>query len=138
MWIDGYGLVYDEAQGDWVEDDLALDAAADDEYVPVRASSGGQSRWLVVGLGLMAFVAIGLLSVGWWVRGQIDPGSPGEPVAFTVPAGSTTADIARLLETKGVIGNPTVFEWYLRFNGGGPFKAGDYEGSASRTSPWAT
>ncbi len=106
----------------------SVDAAADDEYVPVRASSGGQSRWLVVGLGLMAFVAIGLLSVGWWVRGQIDPGSPGDPVTFTVPAGSTTADIARLLETKGVIGNPTVFEWYLRFNGGGPFKAGDYEG----------
>ncbi len=129
VWVDGYGLVYDEELGAWVDDDRGLDGVGgDDEYVPVRASSGGQSRWVVVGLSLMAFVAIGLLSVGWWVRGQIDPGSPGEAVEFTVQAGSTTADIARLLETKGVISNPTVFEWYLRFNGGGPFKAGDYEG----------
>ena len=131
VWIDGYGLVYDEGLGEWIEDEGIPGGhlmGVDDVYVPVRASGGGQSRWLVVGLSLMAFVAIGLLSVGWWVRGQIDPGSPGEAVEFTVPAGSTTADIARLLETKGVIGNPTVFEWYLRFNGGGPFKAGDYEG----------
>jgi UPF0755 protein len=138
-WVDGYGLVFDESTGEWVEDpawtvdtgadpEAFHDEAADDDYVAVRATGTGPSRWLVAGLSLVAVVAIGLLAVGLWVRGQIDPGNPGDPVELTVPSGATTADIARLLETKGVISNPTVFEWYLRFNGGGPFKAGDYEG----------
>ena len=94
----------------------------------LRPERAGRSRWLVASLVLFAMVAVGVLGVGMWVRGQIDPGNPGDEVALTIPTGATTADIARLLEEQGIIGNPTVFEWYLRFAGGGPFRAGDYEG----------
>lgn len=116
---DGYDE-YDEET--WDED------AHDGDYVAMRADRGSPSGWVVAALTLTAVVLVGLLAVGWWVRTQIDPGNPGDPVALTIPSGATTADIARLLETKGVIANPTVFEWYLRFNGGGPFEAGDYVG----------
>jgi UPF0755 protein len=106
------------------------DDAWDDvhEFVAVRPEPAGRSRWLVAALVLFAILAVGVLGAGWWVRGQIDPGDPGAEVALTIPTGATTADIARLLEEQGVIGNPTVFEWYLRFSGGGPFRAGDYQG----------
>jgi UPF0755 protein len=63
-----------------------------------------------------------------WVKGQVDPGSPGDEVALTIPAGSTTSEIASLLADKGIITNATVFEWWLKFNGGGTFQAGDYDG----------
>jgi UPF0755 protein len=118
----GQDAWYADEQDGWYDDD------PDGSYVEMRAARGGPSGWVVAALTLVAVVLVGVLAVGWWVRGQIDPGNPGEPVALTIPSGATTADIARLLESKGVIANPTVFEWYLRFNGGGPFEAGDYVG----------
>ena len=128
-WGDGRGHIFDDERGEWVDESAWDDANwVDDLYVPVRADDGGPSRWLVVALSLFAVVGLFVLSLGWWVRTQVDPGNAGEAVALTIPSGATTADVARLLETKAVIGNPTVFEWYLRFAGGGPFKAGDYEG----------
>jgi UPF0755 protein len=98
----------------------------DGEFVTVRPEGSPRSRWLFAALLFVGVLLIGVLAGGAWVRQQIDPGDPGDPVELTIPTGATTADIARLLEEKGVIGNPTVFEWYLRFAGGGPFRAGDY------------
>ncbi len=111
------------------------DADHDHDYVPVRgAASGGRRRWGLVALGLVAVVVL-ILGVGAvWVKGQVDPGDPGEPVAFTVPSGSTTSDIATLLAEKGIITNATVFEWYLKVKGGGNFQAGDYEGLHKRSA----
>jgi UPF0755 protein len=78
---------------------------------------------LLVVLGL---VAAGLAYVTY--QRQVDPsGPPGEPVALTVPMGSSTQAIGRLLEENGVITSADIFRYYIRLNGGGPFQAGEYE-----------
>lgn len=101
-----------------------------DEYVTIGGSGGGgglRRWWLVLGVPVLVLVVL-LAGAGLWLRGQIDPGSPGDEVAFTVPAGATTAQIARLLADSGVVSNATVFEWYVRWKGGDPFQAGAYDG----------
>jgi UPF0755 protein len=88
-----------------------------------------RSRWRTAAWVLGAAVAI-LVVVGgvgaWWFMGQVDPGDPGEQVSFTVPEGSSTSDIATLLEAEGVVGNATVFQLYTRWKGAGPYLAGTY------------
>jgi len=100
------------------------------EYVTIGGSGGGgglRRWWLVLGVPVLVLVVL-LAGAGLWLRGQIDPGSPGDEVAFTVPAGATTAQIARLLADSGIVSNATVFEWYVRWKGGDPFQAGAYDG----------
>lgn len=108
----------------------------DDEYVTIGRGTGrgGGPRWGLALLGLLAIVIIVVGAGAVWIKGQIDPGNPGEEVALTIPAGSTTSDIASLLADKGIITNATVFEWYLRANGGGNFQAGDYDALRSNSS----
>ncbi len=86
------------------------------------------ARRLLVLLALVVVVVVVLLAaVGLWAKGKIDPsGDPGEEVSLTVPEGATTADIAELLATEGVISDATVFGYYVRFSGGASFQAGEY------------
>jgi UPF0755 protein len=78
---------------------------------------------------VVAGVLVLVLAGGaFWVRGQIDPGSPGDKVAFTIPEGSTTTQVANLLEEAGIITNSAVFRYYVRYKGAGPFQAGEYDG----------
>lgn len=116
-----------------------LDAGAGDaghdgghEYVTLggdgRGRGGCGRRWVLlvaVPLVLLLLVAgAGAL----WVKGKVDPGSPGDEIAFTVPKGATTANIAQLLADERIVTSSTVFEWYVKWKGGDPFQAGDYEG----------
>src|SRR5262249_63860 len=79
---------------------------------------------LVVGIILLAIVGIG----AWWVAHQINPGKQGAAVLVTIPDGSSDNHIASILPDKGVGGNATVFRSYVKLTGGGPFKAGVYDG----------
>jgi UPF0755 protein len=106
----------------------------DDEYVTIGGSGGGGGgggggrRWaLLLGVPLLVLVLL-VAGVGLWLRGQIDPGSPGDEVAFTVPSGATTSQIAGLLADARIVSNATVFQWYVRWKGGDPFQAGSYDG----------
>ncbi len=94
---------------------------------PEGGHRGGPRRWLVV-LGVL--FALGVLVVGaagLWVKGKIDPGGePGEELALTIPEGATTDDIAELLADEGVVSDAGVFGYYVQFNGGATFQAGDY------------
>lgn len=107
---------------------------ADDEFVAVRGGGGGRSRGgrgrrLMVFLGIPLVVLALLVGAGAvWVQGKIDPGLPGEEVAFTIPKGATTSQIIDLLAQKQIISSSTVFSWYLKWKGGDPFQAGDYRG----------
>jgi UPF0755 protein len=74
---------------------------------------------------------VGLLligSCGVWVQRQVNPpGSPGAVRTVTVPPGATSGSIGKLLESEGIISSSSIWDWYLRIKGGGPFEAGDYE-----------
>jgi UPF0755 protein len=99
----------------------------DGRYVRVRPAASAPRRVLYTTIGFV--VIIGLLVVGLvvWIRGQLDPpGPPGEPVVVEVAAGSTTDSIASLLAEEGIVQNPTVFRYYLRWQGIGSFQAGEY------------
>ncbi|MBK9178381.1 MAG: endolytic transglycosylase MltG [Acidimicrobiales bacterium] len=75
-------------------------------------------------LGLAAVLAV---VAGWWVLRQVDPpGDPGAEVVVEIPEGYSTQQIASLLEDQGVITDATVFRWYVRSKGAGPFEAGRY------------
>ncbi len=98
-----------------------------DDYVSVRGGGRG-GRWaLLIGVPLLV-IALLIGTAGFWVQGKIIPGSPGEDVAFTVPKGATTSQIATALAEKMVVSSASVFEWYVKWKGGDPFQAGDYEG----------
>ncbi len=100
------------------------------EALPLETSDDGKrrgSRRRIL-LGCVAAALVVLIGLGYWVNAQVNPGSAGEPVGFTIPKGSTSADVGRSLEQQGIITSATVFGWYLKINGGGPFQAGDYDG----------
>ena len=84
-------------------------------------------RWVLV-TGLIAAVALLVLGIGgFWLKTQIDPsGGPGKTVNVDVPLGSSTADIAALLDEKNIITSARIFRFYLKVKGGGPFQAGLY------------
>jgi len=87
-------------------------------------------RTALVAGGVVVALVLGAAAAGLlWYRGQTNPsGPPGEPVAVSVPQGTSVAAIASLLEDAGVIGSASAFRLYLRTKGGGSgFKAGDYE-----------
>ena len=98
------------------------------DYVSVRGGGGRGGRWgLLIGVPLLV-IALLIGAAGFWVQGKINPGSLGEDVAFTVPKGATTSQIATALAEKKVVSSASVFEWYVKWKGGDPFQAGDYEG----------
>ena len=101
------------------------------EYVTVGGGDGRRGRgrrWaLLIGAPLLVVLVV-LGGSALWLKGKVDPGSPGEDVAFTVPKGATTSKIASLLAEKRIVTSATVFEWFVKWKGGDPFQAGDYEG----------
>jgi UPF0755 protein len=101
-------------------------------YLPPEASLARRVLW--VSAGVAAFLVLVLGISGWWVMNQINPGDRGPEVTVTVPPGSTTAQIANLLEREGVITNATVFQYYVRWRDAGPFEAGTYDGLYENSS----
>jgi UPF0755 protein len=109
-----------------VDDGYAADV--DDDYIEVPARRRGARVALFVVLGILVVLIGGAVAAGLWVQRQIDPpGGPGEAITIEIPQGATTEDIGRLLAGERVIADRTVWRWYIRINGGGPFQAGTYE-----------
>jgi UPF0755 protein len=117
-----------EAQGPDLDDVEVDEAAAEDAYVYLPPESSLARRVLTVVGGIALFFVVILGLGGFWVMKQINPGAAGEEVVVTVPPGSTTAQIANLLERESVITNATVFQYYARWRDAGPFEAGVYDG----------
>jgi UPF0755 protein len=86
---------------------------------------GHRWPWIVLG-GLVAVLLLfGAAAI--WVRNQLDPpGKPGAAVTVRVDKGMSLGDVEKLLASKGVVVNGTVFKWYVKFNGAPSVEAGDY------------
>lgn len=95
-----------------------------EEFPEPRSPRSG--RWLRVLLALSVVVLLVLAGVGLWVNGEMNPGDPGDEIAITIPRGSTTAQIAAILDDRGVISNARLFRMYVRFKGNPEFQAGNY------------
>ncbi|CAM8643775.1 COG1559 Aminodeoxychorismate lyase [Acidimicrobiia bacterium] len=94
----------------------------------------GGRRWgRVIGVVAIAVVLV-FGAISFWVNGQLNPGSPGDEVAFTIAAGSTVSQVSSRLAEKKIIANASVFDWYLKFKGESSFQAGDYEGLRTNSS----
>ena len=97
----------------------------EDELQPAPAGDRRRRRRrraLVVLLVVLLVAGVGLV----WVERQVNPGRAGPAVAVTVPPGSTSGDIAAVLARKRVIGNATLFRFYVRALSSGRFQAGQY------------
>jgi UPF0755 protein len=85
-------------------------------------------RTLLVVVAGIVVLALILGGVGFvWAKRQINPpGHRGAAVQVTIPNGATTSRIASILAADHVIHAASVFRFYVRFKGAGPFEAGEY------------
>ncbi len=120
---------YSDEPADGAPDDNESD---DYVYLPPESSLARRILWVVGGIVL--FFALLFAIGGWWVMKQVNPSGTGEAISVTVPPGSTTAQIANLLERDGVITNATVFQYYVKWQDAGPFEAGIYDQLHKRSS----
>src|SRR5699024_6438372 len=79
---------------------------------------------------------IGIIAAFFYIRSALAPVDPDsdEEVEIEVPLGSTSSDIATLLEEKELISNSKVFKLYLKFKNKPDFQAGEYTLSPSQTN----
>jgi UPF0755 protein len=105
------------------------DGPWDDEWVPLPPRSGPLRRAGVVMIVLALIVGVTGFSVVRWVNREIHPpGDPGAAVEFSIEPGDTTNVVANNLASEDVIGNSTVFRYWLRRQGGEQtFRAGKYD-----------
>jgi len=122
------GIDDDHIEDEYADDEYVDDAYEDEDYVELPPESSRGRRVLLVVLAVFLVLAVAAGAAALWVQRQLDPQGPaGEPQTITIPEGSTSDEIGKLLAAEGVISSDFVWGWYLRINGGGPFQAGDYE-----------
>ena len=82
----------------------------------------------VIGIVLAVLVIVGLMGYRY-VRSALEPVDPNgkTSISVTVPAGSSTKQIAAQLEAKHVIKSATVFSYYVKFHNIADFQAGQYK-----------
>lgn len=111
--------------------DESWDESWDDEgeyvYIPKEM---GMLRKAAVILASFAVIVVAVLGAGgWWVISQVRGSERGvEELTVSVPSGSTMAQVARILEDKGVVKSATFFRYYAKWKGLDSVKAGDYDG----------
>lgn len=109
-------------------DDEHEEEWAEGEWEDWNPPSHTGRRLFVAFLVLLALIAAGGFIAWGQVQDRIDPaGPPGEAVEVEIPSGSTTADIGQVLVDNDVITSSTIWDYWTRLQGVGPFQAGFYE-----------
>ncbi|UOQ47350.1 endolytic transglycosylase MltG [Gracilibacillus caseinilyticus] len=90
---------------------------------------------IIVLLLLSIILIIGGYSAYKFVEKGVSPVDPNseETINITIPLGSSSSEIAKILEEKGVISNSLIYRFYVKFNNATGFQAGDYQLSPSMT-----
>ncbi|QDP40692.1 endolytic transglycosylase MltG [Radiobacillus deserti] len=91
-------------------------------------------RIVVIVLTVLAGILIIAGISGYlYVSSALKPVDPSDDtkVAIKIPMGSSTSQIANILEENGLIENSMIFRFYIKFNNATEFQAGEYELSPS-------
>lgn len=74
-------------------------------------------------------ITIGGLSGYFYVKSALEPVDPDDDTAkdVEIPLGSSTSEIASILEENNIIKNDLIFRFYTKFNNESGFQAGDYQ-----------
>lgn len=83
--------------------------------------------WSIIAILLVLIVVFGVSAYNFYTSSiePLDPKST-EEIQVEIPSGSSSADIARILEENNVIKSASVFNLYTRFNNESNFRAGYY------------
>ncbi|MDB5054575.1 MAG: aminodeoxychorismate lyase [Bacilli bacterium] len=104
--------------------------------LPEQGSERSKSRLrkilkvVLIVLGAIVILLAAASFFAWrYVSQQLQPTpASDQAVRFTIPAGSDSTHIAHILQDKGLIRNPMLFVYYLKYSKqGDQFKAGTYE-----------
>ncbi|MBM7569573.1 endolytic transglycosylase MltG [Aquibacillus albus] len=70
-----------------------------------------------------------------YIKSALEPVNPDDETttSIEIPLGSSTSQIANILEENGIIKDPRVYRFYIKFNNAGQFQAGEYQLSPSMT-----
>ncbi len=91
-------------------------------------SRKGCARTLAIMAIALSVVVVALIGLSAWLFLGGSSGEAGRPVQVEVPAGASTATIARLLADKDVVANPNMFRIQARMTGSdGKLRPGVYE-----------
>jgi UPF0755 protein len=92
-------------------------------------SRGGRRHHPILFAFVVLLVVIAVVAVGgfFWAKKQINPGRPGPTVSVVIPEGYSTSQIASLFASAGVIKSSSLFKYYVKLEGDGPFFPGTYQ-----------
>lgn len=82
----------------------------------------------IIILSLLLIFTVGGISSYMYIKSTLEPVDPSneEEIKVTIPMGSSTSTIAKILEDEGVIKDARVFRFYIKFKNQSDFQAGDY------------
>lgn len=89
----------------------------------------------IVIISLVIILLVGGISGYMYVKSALQPVNPDsdKEIKVEIPMGSSTSDIASILEDKGIIKDARVFRFYIKFKNESNFQAGNYTFSPSMT-----
>ncbi|WP_254434139.1 endolytic transglycosylase MltG [Halobacillus sp. Marseille-Q1614] len=89
----------------------------------------------IVLISLAALLIISVIVGFLYIRSSLQPVDPQDnsQIKVEIPIGSSTSQIATILEDNGVIKNELIFRLYTKFNNETGFQAGNYQFTASMT-----
>ncbi|WP_182200505.1 endolytic transglycosylase MltG [Paraliobacillus salinarum] len=100
-----------------------------------RCKEASTVRKIVFGLLLLLSIVIvvGGTSGYFYVKNGLEPVDPSDESTktVTIPLGSSTSQIASILEDNGIISNDLIYRFYVKFNNASQFQAGEYQLSPS-------
>ncbi|WP_010531076.1 endolytic transglycosylase MltG [Lentibacillus jeotgali] len=84
-------------------------------------------------ISLLLILIVGIISAYFYIKSALQPVDPdsNKDVAIEIPMGSSTSEIAAILEENNIIKDDTVFRVYTKISNETQFQAGEYTFSPS-------
>ncbi|MGF3114396.1 endolytic transglycosylase MltG [Facklamia sp. P12937] len=77
----------------------------------------------------LIIIVVGTLFIYWKLDKDLGPvdANSSEAIEVTIPIGSTSSDIAQILEDEKLVNNSQIFNLFMKFKGASDFQAGYYQ-----------